>query len=71
MAIQPPSVIVPGREYDLSKGSVFVIKAREDKVVVHQLTRQLPAGPLDAKQCEEYLKNDAAVRRILGTDKEY
>ena len=61
--------IVPGTEYDLSKGAVFVIKASGDKVEVHQLTRQLPNIPVGTKPAEEYLKNDAEVRKILGPGK--
>ena len=62
--------VVPGKEYDLSKGAVFVIKASGDKVEVHQLTRQLPNIPIGTKPAEEYIKNDTEVRRILGPSKE-
>jgi hypothetical protein len=58
--------IVPGKEHDLSKGAVFVIKASGDKVEVHQLARQLPNIPLGTKPAEEYIKNDTVIRKILG-----
>jgi hypothetical protein len=58
--------IVPGKEYDLSKGAVFVIKASGDKVEVHQLSRQLPTEPIGKKVVEEYIKNDAEIRKVLG-----
>jgi hypothetical protein len=54
------------REYDLSKGALFVIKANADKVDVHQLNRDLSALPFDKTAIGEYLKNDAEVRKILG-----
>jgi hypothetical protein len=58
--------IVPGKEYDLSKGAVFVIKATEDKVEVHQLSRRLPTEPIGKKVADEYIKNDAEIRKIMG-----
>jgi hypothetical protein len=59
--------IVPGKEYDLSKGAVFVIKASGDKVEVHQLARQLPNNSVGTKPAEEYIKNDTEIRKLFGT----
>jgi hypothetical protein len=58
--------IVPGKEYDLAEGALFVIKASGYKVKVHQLRRQFPTVPVDVKWCEEFLKNDGEVRKRLG-----
>jgi hypothetical protein len=59
------------KEYDLSEGALFVIKAKDDKVEVHQLNRDLSAIPFESTAIGDYLKNDAEVRKIFGVkDKE-
>jgi hypothetical protein len=54
------------KEYDISQGTLFVIKAKGDKVEVHQLNRDLSALPIDGPAIHEFLKNDAEVRKIFG-----
>ncbi len=58
------------KEYDLSEGALFVIKAKNDKVEVHQLNRDLSTIPFDSAAVSEYLKNDVEVRKILGVKDE-
>jgi hypothetical protein len=57
-------------EYDLSEGTLFVIKAKDDKVEVHQLNRDLAALPFDSAAIRNLLKNDAEVRKIFGVKEE-
>ena len=59
---------INGKEYDLSKGTLFVIKAKGEQVEVHQLKRDLTAIPFDADGCREPLQKDAEIRKVLGTD---
>ena len=57
---------IDGKEYDLSKGALFVIKAKGEQVEVHQLKRDLTTIPFDADGCKEHLKKDAEILRLLG-----
>jgi len=57
---------IDGKEYDLSKGTVFVIKAKADKVDVHQLKRDLSSVPFDGGRCREYVNKDAEILKALG-----
>jgi hypothetical protein len=59
-----------GKEYDLSEGTLFVIKANGDNVEVRQLNRHLPALAFDKRVIAEYLKNDSEVRKIVGVKDE-
>jgi len=56
---------INGKEYDLSKGTLFVIKAKGEQVEVHQLKRDLTAIPFDADGCREPLQKDAEIRNLL------
>jgi hypothetical protein len=62
------TVRINGKEYDLSKGVLFVIKAKGDQVEVHQLQRDLTAIPFDVNGCKEPLVKDAEIRKLLGLD---
>jgi hypothetical protein len=57
---------IDGKEYDLSKGSLFVMKVKGDKTEVHQLKRDLSTIPFDTRKCEEALKKDAEVMKLLS-----
>jgi hypothetical protein len=57
---------IDGKDYDLSKGTLFVMKVKGDKTDVHQLKRDLSAIPFDSHKCEEALKKDAEVMKLLG-----
>jgi hypothetical protein len=59
---------INGEEYDLSKGTLFVIKATGEQVEVHQLQRDLSTIPLDTEGCREPLQKDAEIRKVLGGD---
>jgi hypothetical protein len=61
---------IDDKEYDLSEGALFVIKANGDKVEVHQLNRDLGALPFDTAVIGKFLKNDADVRKIFGVKDE-
>jgi hypothetical protein len=54
------------KEYDLTEGSLFVIRAQDDKVNVHQLRRDLSAISCHGAAIMQYLANDAELRKILG-----
>jgi hypothetical protein len=55
-----------GKEYDLAKGALFVIKANGNEIEVHQFDRDLSAIPHDANKCREHLEKDAEVQKILA-----
>jgi hypothetical protein len=59
---------IDGKEYDLSKGTLFVtkIKAKGEPVEVHQLKRDLSAVPFDAEGCRDFLRKDAEVMKLLS-----
>lgn len=57
---------INGKEYDLSKGALFVIKAKGEQVEVHQLQRDLSTIPFDADGCREPLRKDAEILKNLG-----
>jgi hypothetical protein len=68
---------IDGKEYDLSKGELFVtkVKGEGEPVEVHQLKRDLSAIPFEinkpgkpgtADKCQDYLKKDAEVMKLLG-----
>ena len=52
---------INGKEYDLTQGTVFVIKSRGNVADVHQLKRDL-SGPLNTERIEK----DAEIRKLLG-----
>jgi len=57
---------INGKEYDLSKGTLFVIKAKGEQAEVNQLKRDLTTIPFDAQGCREPLQKDAEIRKLLG-----
>ena len=57
---------IDGKEFDLTKGAVFVLKAKGDRVEVQQLNRDLAAITFDADACREFLKKDAEIQKIFG-----
>ncbi len=54
------------QDYDLSKGTLFVIKSEGEKIEVHQLKRDLTTIPFDTENCREPIQNDAEIRKLLG-----
>jgi hypothetical protein len=57
---------INGKDCDLSKGTLFVIKAKGDQVEVHQLKRDLTTIPFEVDGCKEPLEKDAEIRKLLG-----
>lgn len=59
---------IDGKEYDLSKGTLVVVRTKGETVQVLQLNRDLArdlAGVLDADGCRDYLKKDGEVMKFL------
>jgi len=59
---------IDGKEYDLSKGALVVVRTKGETVQVLQLNRDLArdlAGVLDADGCRDYLKQDGEVMKFL------
>ena len=56
---------INGKEYDLSKGALFVIKAKGEQVEVHQLKRDLTTIPFDTDDCKDPIQKDAEIRKLL------
>jgi hypothetical protein len=57
---------INGNDYDLSEGTLFVVKAQGEQVEVHQLKRELTTIPFDAENCREPIQRDAEIRKLLG-----
>ena len=57
---------VEGREYDLAKGTLFLVKAEGGKTEVEQLSRDLSAVQLEATSCKDFVRKDVAVSKLLG-----
>jgi hypothetical protein len=55
-----------GKEYDASKGAVFLVKAEADKTEVEQLVRDLSALDADLNLVQEFVRKDAATSKFLG-----
>ena len=55
-----------GKEYDASKGSLFLVKTKGGKTEVEQLAKDLSAVQPDTKSIEEFARKDAAVSKFLG-----
>ena len=59
---------INGKEYDLSNGTLFVIRAKGDQIEVHQLKRDLTKIPFDAHDCKDPIETDSEIRKLLGLD---
>ncbi len=59
---------VDGKEYDLSKGTLFLVKTMGGKTEVEQLSRDLSAVQPDFESCKDFARKDAAVSKFLGTE---
>ena len=57
---------INGKDYDLSKGSLFVINAKREQVEVNQFKQDLSAIPFDAEGCKELIAKDTEIRNVLG-----
>lgn len=57
---------INGKNYDLSKGALFVVKDKGEQVEVHQLKRDLTTIPFDTDGCRKPIQTDAEIRKLLG-----
>lgn len=59
-------VRLAGKEYDASKGGLFLVKTTGGKTEVEQLPQDLSAVHPDSKSIEEFARKDEAVSKCLG-----
>jgi hypothetical protein len=59
---------INGKDYDLSKGGLFVITTKGEQAEVNQLKRDLSTIPFDTDRCREPLVKDVEIRKALGLD---
>jgi hypothetical protein len=57
---------INGKDYDLSKGTLFVVKGKGEQAEVHQLQRDLTKIPFDTEACRDPIQKDADIRKLLG-----
>jgi hypothetical protein len=57
---------INGKKYDLSNGTLFVIKSKGEQVEVHQLKRDLTKNPFDPNDCRDPIEKDIEIRKLLG-----
>jgi hypothetical protein len=55
-----------GKEYDLSKGALFLVKSKGGPTEVQQICRDLSAVAPDANSCMEFARKDPEVSTFLG-----
>lgn len=55
-----------GKEYDLSKGTLFLVKTKGGKNEVEQLSRDLSAVQPEVDSCKAFARKDPAVSKFLG-----
>jgi hypothetical protein len=61
---------VNGKEYDLSKGGLFLVKTKGGKTEVEQVNQDLSAVPADVEGCKAYVRKDPAISKLLGIGNE-
>jgi len=62
---QTAKFAIERKEYDLSKGALFVVKTKGKTVQVLQLDRPLAGVPFDVDGCRDYLKKQGEVMEFL------
>jgi hypothetical protein len=55
-----------GKDYDLGKGTLFLVKTKGGKTEVEQLSIDVSAVQTDAKSLEDFARKDAAVSKFLA-----
>jgi hypothetical protein len=55
-----------GKEYDLAKGTLFLVRTKGGKTEAEQLSTDLSAVQTDAKSLEDFARKDAAVSKFLA-----
>jgi hypothetical protein len=58
---------VDGKEYDLAKGALFLVKTKGGKTEVEQRRRDLSAVQPELESCRAFVRKDPAVSKLLGT----
>lgn len=53
-------------DYDLSNGSVFVVRWKDGRAEVQQFKRDMSTIPFEAFKCREALDKDAQIQKALG-----
>ncbi len=56
-----------GKEYDLTKGTLFLVTTKGGKATVEQLSRDLSAVQPEVESCKGFARMDTAVSKFLGT----
>jgi hypothetical protein len=59
------SLKIDGTEYDLANGTLFVMKSRDGKIVVHQSKFDSSAIPFHVKSSREALAKNEDVQKLL------
>jgi hypothetical protein len=54
------------KEYDASKGTLFLVKTKGGKTEVEQLAKVLSSVPADSRSVEEFVRKDGTVSKFLG-----
>ena len=57
---------VDGKEYDLSKGTLFLVKTMGGKTDVEQLSRDLSAAKPETESCKDFARKDPTLSKFLG-----
>lgn len=60
------SIAINGKKYDMSKGALIVVKAKESPIQIRQFQRDLSQAPFHSDRCDEYLRSDQEVMRFLN-----
>jgi hypothetical protein len=61
---------VNGKEYDMSKGGLFLVKTKSGKTEVEQIDQDLSAVPADVEGCRSFVRKDPAISKLLGIEGE-
>jgi hypothetical protein len=60
------TVHLDNKEYDLQKGTVFLVKTKGGKTEVEQFSRDLSSVQPDNESCKEFARKDSAMSTFLG-----
>ncbi|HJZ58808.1 MAG TPA: hypothetical protein VKE74_27950 [Gemmataceae bacterium] len=55
-----------GKDYDLAKGTLFLVRTKGGKTEVEQLSRDLSAVQPEPESCKTFAQKDPAVSQLLG-----
>jgi hypothetical protein len=59
---------VNGKEYDLSRGGLFLVKTKADKMEVEQVNEDLSMVPPDIEGCRNFVRKNRRTSKLLGED---